>query len=74
MHIKVEVEKGWEPDNWRIVYGNIRKMREDKSAICDRKYRYKKKYSKKEKRFHVLIGLMLSSRTQAHSIQNTLKI
>ena len=41
MHIKVEVDdEGWEPDNWRIVYKNIRKMREDKSAICDRnKYR-----------------------------------
>lgn len=74
-HVKPEVEDQnaipekkakdhWEPDNWKVVYENIRIMRKDRSAPCDMGKKTKSKYTEKERRFHVLISLMLSSQTK----------
>ena len=57
-------EEDWEPDNWKEVYENIRKMRKDRSAACDMGKDKTSKYTEKERRFHVLISLMLSSQTK----------
>ncbi|XP_039255497.2 endonuclease III-like protein 1 [Styela clava] len=59
----------WEPNNWMLLLNNIRKMREDKNAPIDTMGCEKCKgenYSEKDKRFHLLVSLMLSSQTKDH--------
>ena len=54
----------WKPENWEDVFENLRKMREIRNAPCDMGKADKSKYSEKERRFHCLVALMLSSQTK----------
>lgn len=61
------VKEKWEPNNWEQQLFNIRKMREAMDAPVDTMGCEKCKgdnYSEKDKRFHILISLMLSSQTK----------
>jgi len=60
-------KNNWSPENWEQVLENLREMRKDRSAPCDgdkRKKQNGKVYTEKERRFHCLIGLMMSSQTK----------
>lgn len=60
-------ELKWEPKNWMLQLNHIRKMREEKNAPIDTMGCEKCKginFSEKDKRFHTLVSLMLSSQTK----------
>uniref|UniRef100_H2ZQ65 Endonuclease III homolog n=1 Tax=Ciona savignyi TaxID=51511 RepID=H2ZQ65_CIOSA len=66
---KRKLQVRYEPDNWREVLGNIRTMRKSLNAPvdvmgCERCTR--DNFTKREKRFHILVSLMLSSQTKDH--------
>ena len=55
------------PEKWKEIYENIMTMRKEKSAAVDTmgvQSNFSDKFSPVESRFHVLISLMLSSRTK----------
>nr|CAB3264467.1 endonuclease III-like protein 1 [Phallusia mammillata] len=59
----------WEPDKWEMQLENIRKMREMKDAPVDTmgcERCTQDGYTEKEKRYHILTSLMLSSQTKDH--------
>lgn len=67
MDIKQEVLTKWEPPNWELHLKNIREMRKHLDAPVDNQGCERcmvENYSEKEKRFHTLVSLMISSQTK----------